>query len=358
MPIVQYKCPNCGASLEFQADSQKFSCEYCGSSFTEKQMKQMHEEDSLSSEESAAKALSEQSVQQEFEEHNHLYNCPSCGAEIITDDVTAATFCVYCHSPVVLSGRLAGEFRPNLVLPFQLNREQALETFQKWCNQKWFLPRAFTSEVQLEKLTGIYIPFWMADCKMDADMHAIGKKIRSWQSGDYQYTETQEYAVHRRADLNFNGIPADGSSKTDDKLMEAIEPFRYEELKVFSMPYLSGFQAEKYDVNKQQVFPRIRQRAEESATSLLRSTIQGYNMVSVTSNQTNILKTDWNYVLLPVWMMTYQYRNQRYFFAMNGQTSKMAGRLPLSWAKVISVAFLVGMVTALICGWIGWWFLS
>jgi len=328
LEAVQYKCPNCGGELKFKPETQKFGCEYCFSEFTEQEIREVcaRNESRLSDEN-----LEQQ--QREFQEHTNVYQCGSCGAEIIADENETATFCYYCHEPVILSGRLSGDYKPERVIGFQIDRNRAETMFKDWCWKKWFIPKDFKTQSQLEKMTGLYVPFWLADCNIKASCNAIGKKIRTWRSGDYNYTETKEFEIIRKADIKLNSIPADGESKIEDQLMEAIEPFRYEEAKTFSMSYLSGFYADKYDVDKAQVFPRIRERAEGGSKSVISGSMQGYNSIIKTSENYNIINTDWEYILLPVWFMTYIHNGKTYSFALNGQTGKIAGTPPFDKLK-------------------------
>lgn len=340
MEIVQYKCPNCGANISFDAEKSGFPCEYCLSFFTEEDIKSIFQKNENKPLDENAQRLAE-----EFESHTNLYNCPNCAAQIISEETTAATFCYYCHNPVILSGRLSGDYRPAKVMPFKKSREDALELFKKWTKKKWFLPTEFKSEQQLEKMTGLYVPFWIADCRVDAKVHAIGKQTNSWSSGNYRYTRTKEFEVQRYADIQFNGIPADGASKIDDGLMEAIEPFDYSQLVPFSMSYLSGFFADKYDVEKAAIFPRIKNRASSGSERIIRDSISGYSSVSISSSNYNILETQWEYILLPVWFMTYNFKGKQYSFAINGQSGKLAGIPPLSAGKV--AAFAAGLFAVL-----------
>lgn len=328
--VQQYKCPNCAADLRFHPKKQGFVCEYCESFFTPEECKAANEEMAVQAEEAAPKL-------EEFAENNNLYICPSCGAELITDQNTSATECYYCHNPVVLKGRLSGEYRPAKVIPFSCTKEEAHNIFREWCKKRWFLPKSFTSESQLLHMAGVYVPFWVADCDVHGQMRAVCKKVRSWYSGDYRYTETKEYDVYRDASIRFVGIPADGSSKIEDALMEAIEPFDYRDTKDFEMSYLSGFLSDKYDVNKSQVFPRVRNRAVNGSDQLLRSSMVGYDSVRVTRSDMQVLRTSWQYMLLPVWFMTYEYRGKQYEFAINGQTGKQAGTPPLALGKLLAV---------------------
>ncbi len=332
--VQLYRCPNCNGELRFDPKKQGFGCEYCMSFFTPEECKSANEKIHVQEKEEAPK-------KSEFEEKVQLYSCPSCGAELMTDQNTAATECYYCHNPVVLQGRLSGEYRPAQVIPFKIDREGAHNIFKGWCKKRWFLPKSFTTESQLLHMQGVYVPFWVADCDVHGQMQATCKKIRSWTSGSYRYTETKEYDVYRDASIQFIGIPADGASKIEDALMEAIEPFNYDETVDFEMAYLSGFLSDKYDVNKAQVFPRVKNRAVNGSDQLLRSTMTGYSSIRVTRSDMQILGTKWKYMLLPVWFMTYQYKGKQYAFAINGQTGKQAGTPPLNTRKLLGVCALI-----------------
>ena len=348
MNTVQYKCPNCGAELTFDPAHQNFSCEYCDSTYTEAEMQTLYQQM-----EQQADTLESEKDEKAFEEGTRLYTCQNCGAQIIAEAETAATFCYYCHAPVVLAGRLSGEYCPAYVLPFALNREDALDKFHKWCKKRWFLPKGFTSEKQLEKMSGVYVPFWVTNCQADTYVGGIAKRVRSWTEGDYRVTETQEYQVERAAMIPYRGVPADGSQKIEDALMDAIEPFPYAKMKKFSMQYLSGFMAQKYDVSYEQVLPRVQHRVEESSFNLLRSDIKGYSSVVLTQKQAVMRNIQHDYVLLPVWFMNYHYRGKDYNFAMNGQNGTQAGTPPLSWGKALlfsGILAVVIMVISLLLG--------
>lgn len=348
MEAVQYKCPNCGGELQFKPDKQNFGCDYCMSSFTEDEIKQV-----CAKAENSIPTDAEIQAQNDFTAHTNCYHCGSCGAEIIAEDNQTATFCYYCHEPVILSGRLSGDYMPSKVIGFKLTRDNAVAAFKKWCGNRWFLPKDFNTDQQLEKMTGLYVPFWIADCDIKADFQAVGKQVRSWSSGDYRYTETKEYDVLRKANVFTDGIPADGDSKIEDQLMEAIEPFDYGEVKNFSMSYLSGFFANKYDVDKAAVFPRVKTRAENAAKKVIKDSIGSYSSVSTRYESYRIMNTEWEYMMMPVWFMTYKYNGEMYSFAVNGQTGKLAGTPPLNKLKLRLFSAGFGLATALIAFIIG-----
>lgn len=344
MDASQYKCPNCSAELNFDPVSQQLKCDFCRSEFTMARIKEIYAE--LEQEMPAPDVTA--AANQEFESHTNLYHCASCGADIMADDNTTATFCYYCHSPVILSGKLVGSFRPDRIIGFRLTRENAVDAFQKWVKKRYFVPSDFKSRQQMDKITGLYVPFWVADCDVRAEYSGIGKQVRSWTSGNYRYTETKEFSVERCAKVITRGIPADGESKIDDLLMESIEPYNYNDLKDFSMSYMTGFFADKYDVDKAAVFPRIRNRAIQAGNGVIQSSISGYSSVSALHQNYSVEKTNWQYIMLPVWFMTYNYKGQLYEFAINGQTGKLAGTPPLDKKKLRLFSALIALAVTIL----------
>ncbi|MCL2036388.1 MAG: hypothetical protein FWG83_03260 [Oscillospiraceae bacterium] len=358
MEVVQYKCPNCSANLEFQAASQDFGCKFCDSAFSSEQLKEIYpqKEEHVLDQTEPPKTAEELEQEAQFAEYSALYNCPSCGAAVVTENnTTSATKCVYCLSPVILTGRLSGEYKPSKLIPFKITIEQAESKFAEFCNKRWFLPKGFRDGAKLHEMTAIYVPYWISNCRTSGGITANCKKIRTWIAGEYKYTETKEYIAVRDGSMKFDGIPHDASTRADDVLMECIEPFDYKDTTDFKMSYLSGYIAEKYDVTKEEVYPRVKERAVSGSTDVMKQSIVGYNSVNITTNTIDIVQNKWEHFLLPVWFMTYKHKDEFYYFAINGQTGKFAGNLPIVWGKValaagIAVVAANGIIAGVMLG--------
>jgi DNA-directed RNA polymerase subunit RPC12/RpoP len=362
MAVLSYNCRNCGSALRFNAKTQDWTCEFCGSVFVKDDLLETETKEAKESNRVVQPDANEDRAHregfpgqpelddQEFNTRIKSYSCPTCGAEIITDESTAATFCFYCHNPAILPQQLAGVNRPSKVIPFAYPKNVVTDRFLDWCKRKPLLPDSFKSHYQIEMLTGIYIPYWLFDCDVNGKMSATATNVRSWTVGDTRYTETKTYDVYREIKAAYQSVPADGSKKADDKLMETIEPYDFSQIRAFAMPYLAGYQAEKYDVDSDSAFIRVEERVKKYTNTLLRNTIKGYGSVSVRGSEVTFQDTKVEYALLPVWMMTYHYKGHNYFFVMNGQTGKVAGKLPLCKGKAaryffgISAALYVIMV--------------
>jgi len=359
MDVVSYKCPNCSAGLSFDIERQNWHCQFCQGDFT---LEDLKGQDAPAQDAESAKDAEMTMESPQWEEpHDHfggdavVFSCPSCGGRIVTEQNTAATFCVFCHNPTVLSSRLEKEYRPARMIPFKMQKDTVLKALHKLCRKRPLLPDNFREYAQKGEVSGLYVPFWLFDADIDASLTATGKHVRSWSDSNYRYTKTDTYRVERAASISFRNLPADGSKKMDDKLMDSLEPFDYTQMVDFSMHYLSGHFAESYDVDAKEASGRATPRMRGSVDRMMRGQITGYSSTVIHDFTSRTKDTRSTYVMLPVWVLMAQYGDKTYTFAMNGQTGKITGSLPLSrkrfWsffagitAAVSAIVFLGGML--------------
>jgi DNA-directed RNA polymerase subunit RPC12/RpoP len=288
-----------------------------------------------------------------WESDSIQYVCNSCGAAVITDQNTAATFCAFCGSPTIIAERLVQERTPEYVLPFQYGREAAINGFFEWCKAGRFTPVQFVKKDNVEKMTGMYVPFWLFDSEAEMNISAEGKKITSSTTGRSTYTTTSYYNVVRKRHIEWDKIPLDGATRIEDKLMEIVEPYSYDDLKPFDMRYLAGFFADKYDVPADKLTDRLNKRVQKYIDTIFDDSIKSYNTVSQKMDQTCICEPKFHYALMPVWILNYKYLGKTYTFAMNGQTGKIAGEPPVSWVKLLVLGMFILPLAACVCRLIG-----
>jgi len=356
MKTVDHKCPNCNASIKYNPKNKNWVCEYCGSKFTLDELKNNEENFNKTNVNSSKELKKEKSNDESVKDDNQemdVYHCEDCGAEIIADKNTSATFCVYCKNTAILKSRLTDKFSPSKIIPFSKTKEDAVEAFKNVGKRKFLMPKEFSNPQNIQELSGIYIPFWLYSCKMKGNVSGNGTKVITWSTYDYIYTKTDTYKVERGGEFTFDNIPVDGSVRFNDAIMNSIEPFNYDDLIDFSYSYLSGFLAEKYDVPKNEAKKITIDRAVNSAINELMSKARtNYNTFVANNKDTEIIEEKIDYVLLPVWMVNIKYNDKMHTFAMNGQTGKMIGDIPYSKKKLflfIIILFIILFgITALI----------
>lgn len=338
---VDHKCPACHANLTFNPKKQNWHCEYCDSNFTLEDLeKNTHKY--------VEKEVKEEDNTKDIGEYN-LYKCPDCGAQIVTDLNTAATFCVYCKNTSIIKERLTGKFEPKYVIPFQNTKEDAIEAFKKVGKNHPLMPKSFSSQKNISEIRGIYIPFWLFTTTANGNLRKEGKKIKVWHVGNYQYTKTDTYDILREGNIEFKYVPNDGSKKFDDAIMNSIEPFNYKNLTEFYPSYLSGFLAEKYDITSDEAQKIVTSRMQTTTQKLLDDSITGYSSTIEKDNNISFKNLQIDYVLLPVWLLNIKYLDKIYTFAMNGETGKLIGNMPVDKKKAILTAITIFIISFLIC---------
>lgn len=263
-----------------------------------------------------------------------VYTCKSCGGEIVADETTGATHCPYCGNPVVMTGQFSGMLKPDYVIPFKLDKKAAKAALLKHVSSKRFVPKIFKDSNHIDEIKGVYVPFWLFDTDSFADVDFTATRTRSWSDSNYDYLETSYFKVKRSGNVSFLNVPVDGSTKMPDDLMESIEPFNFNEAVDFQTAYLSGYLADKYDVDDRQSIERANERIKKSTEQAFAKTVQGYSSVLVNSSYVRLSNGRVKYALLPVWILNTSCNGENYVFAMNGQTGKLVGDLPADKGKI------------------------
>ncbi len=327
--LQEYKCPCCGGAIAFDSTLQKMKCPYCDTEFDMETLASYDaglngEQDSMEWETSAGTQWQEGEA-----DGLRTYVCKSCGGEIVGDENTAATSCPFCGNPVVMMGQFSGALKPNLVIPFKLDKNAAKAGLMQHLSGKRLLPKIFKDQNHIDEIKGIYVPFWLFDTDADAQVCYRTTKVRVWSDSKYDYTDTSHFLVNRSGSVSFEHIPVDGSTKMPDDLMESIEPFNFSAAVDFQTAYLAGYLADKYDVDAEQSIERANERVKRSTEEVFASTVHGYQTVVTESSNIRLHGGKAKYALYPVWILNTTWQGKKYTFAMNGQTGKFVGDLPV-----------------------------
>lgn len=358
--LLEYKCPCCGGAIEFDSASQQMKCPYCDTVFDVETLKSYDAELKKEKHEEVQWSRPEGNEWQTSETDGMLvYTCTSCGGEIIADQNTAATSCPFCGNPVIMSRQFAGDLRPDYVIPFKLDKAAAKAAFAQHLKGKRLLPKLFKEQNHIEEIKGIYVPFWLFDADVQADLRYRATRIRTWRDSRYNYTETSYFSVTRAGDVQFSRVPVDGSSKMADDLMESLEPFDFSQAVDFQTAYLAGYLADRYDVSANDCVSRANSRIRRSTEEVFSSTVKGFATVVPEGGGVQVQNGTTKYALYPVWLLTTVWKGKPYLFAMNGQTGKLVGDLPVDkgaywrWfgglaaafsAAAFAVCWLIGMM--------------
>lgn len=364
--MAEYKCKACGGALAFDSATQKLKCPFCDSVFELAEYETPVEEgpQNVGAQAAGFNPQAESSMNWDVEPGSEwtqgeadgmeVYICNSCGGEIVCESTTASSSCPYCDNPVVLQGKMSGMLKPDFIIPFKLDKKAAKEALKKHVNSKKLVPHLFKDENHIEEIKGVYIPFWLFDAQVEAQINYEGEITRRWEDSNYKYIEHNFYSIDRGGYVAFDNVPVDGSQKMADDLMESIEPFDVSEAVPFSTAYLAGYMADKYDVDAQSSIEAANARIRKSTEDTFRNTVEGFEMVMPKNTWINLQNGVAKYALYPVWLLNTKWQGNTYTFAMNGQTGKFVGDLPLDksaykkkFALLAGIFSVVGTVIAM-----------
>ena len=354
--LQEFKCPNCDGAVEFDSKLQKMKCPYCDAEFEMDVLQAYQDALDAAPEEDMTWNTAAGSEWQEGEEKGlRVYICDTCGGEIVADETTGASECPFCGNPVIMIGQFAGALKPDLVIPFKVDKKAAIAALQNHYKGKVLLPNVFKDQNHIKEVKGLYVPVWLFDTDANARVHYKASRTRYWSDSQYRYTETSHFAVIRAGGIGFENVPVDGSSKMNDTLMESIEPFDIREAVDFQTAYLSGYLADKYDVDAEESIGRANERIKRSTEEAFLSTVQGYTSVVPVNSTINLQNGRARYALYPVWILNTKWNGQNFTFGINGQIGKIAGDLPMDkhkfWTWLLGVAGAVTAVSFALSYW-------
>ena len=313
-----YACPGCGGGLIFDIESQQLKCDYCSNVYDPYSI--VKEEDAALTDRFGAS----------------VFVCPNCGAEIISSDDTAAAFCSYCGESTILSGNMREEKRPAKIIPFKLTKSACKDIYARSVKRSLFAPKSFLDPSFLDKMTGIYMPYWLYDVKMKDVMTMTS--TRDHRSGDYILHEHYKFTADN--DLTYEGIQYDAASNFADAISDSIAPFHMKDAVDFTPSYLSGFFADVQDVGSGTYTEKAGDLASAETYDRMKalikaSDLKGYGDLSDTGIRANVASTRSSLALLPVWFLTWRRGDRVSYAVINGETGEMSLDLPVDSKKYL-----------------------
>lgn len=328
--IKYYKCPACGSTVHFNIEKNNLVCDSCGNEYEIETMQAMHQGEAENEEfdwGDYKKGLCDEKLKS-----TRVYVCKSCGAEIEADPTTFSLKCPYCDNNVILEDKASGSLRPNGIIPFAFTVDKLSENVKAFYKDKKLLPKDFFEQNKMNNVQGVYVPFWLFDCDVDGQIDFKCSSTHSYRRGDYQYTEVKYYLVQSEGKLGFEKVPVDASTKMPDALMDSLEPFDMRKIVDFNDAYLAGYTADRFDGDPDTDIERANIRVMNSTVNRFAAE-SGYLNPQLVSNRMKLVSPSVKYVLLPVYLFNCTYGGKKYSYAVNGQTGKVVGELPISKSK-------------------------
>ena len=345
---VSFPCENCGAEARWDPEADALSCEYCGHTKAVPRGEGTVVERSFDEAGAAARGLGIEV---------RVARCDTCGAQVSFDDSATARSCVYCGSPAVLEQEAnRNAIRPESLVPLDVGRATVEENFRRWLRGLWFRPNKLKRTKRFEAV-GVYVPFWTYDCAVHSEWSA--------DAGYYYYvTETYTTMVNGKPqtrtrqvrktrwvpawgdrDDTYDDLLVHASSGEAEALVRKLGDFDTSALVPYRPEYLAGWHAEEYGVDLEQGWVTAQARVEAEQRKRCSRDVPGDTQRSLRV-RSNIHHVRWKHILLPIWSLNYRYGSKSYTVLVHGQSGKVVGRAPLSWAKIL--LFVLGLIAALL----------
>jgi len=359
--IHRYPCTACGANLLYEPKDGFLSCPYCG-----------HKEAIPTSAEQVAERSFEQYLQIRPEQMEQLaanaldVQCQSCGATVTFTPPEVARQCDFCGVQIVAQAKSADPIlAPEGVLPFRITQPQANEGLRQWLQARWFAPNALKQFAQPDAISGVYLPFWTYDTNtMSYYTGERGEHYYTTQT--YSETDAQGRQVTRTRQVQHTRWhPASGTVTRwfDDVLvaattslarnrLDALGPWDLAEIKPYDPAFLSGFKAQRYQVDLAQGFERVKQIAKGVIQGDVRQAIGG-NEQRIHNVSTHYSGITFKHLLLPVYAGAYRFNQKIFQIVVNGRTGEIQGDRPYSFWKIailVTSIILFLVVLALVLG--------
>lgn len=339
------KCPNCGATVVYDPALGKMHCDYCG--YECELPKPDAQQDVV--EIDFDSAVNTESC--EWGAEKKSVECKSCGAVSIYDALETAAVCPFCGSTQVMPAATNRTIAPGGVCPFTVTKETAGESFTKWLKKKWFTPKKAKQSANPESFQGVYLPYWTYDAQTTSNFTArAGYDHQVKQRDGSTKTETTWRHVDGVYQEFIDDETVMASKRHENSGVKECGPFKLNKLIPYNPQVLAGFAAERYSIGLKEGWGI----AQTSIQSKLRSNIDSYVKHHWRCDRTSNLKFStiyskitYKYILVPVWMSSFKYKEKTYQFVVNGQTGKVGGKAPVSAFRVI-LAVLIG--AAIIAG--------
>ena len=347
MGLYDYKCPSCKEELSFDESCGKFKCIKCLNEYDIEASEFFKKADGEISWNTSfeEKVTSQKRFNKEEEEKFTVYKCPSCGEEFISHFKKIASKCIYCGNDILLKGNISEAVRPDVIIPFGVKKEKAAEAIKRFCAKKKLVPKGFSEKNFYEDIKAFYLPVWLF--KGEGRTEAFFKTSKmSWdKEGKKDLMKRDFYGAERSGEIIFDDILLSASKNMGDDFIKGLGEYFFTEEKTFAPESIKEYLWGKFSLDKGKA---VKEKIKSNILSEYNSTLKEYPGIELKGMHTDFEKCELKYALLPVWLMNVRYEGEVYSFAMNGQTGKFAGKIPVGKGEHLKYFLLCFAVIAAI----------
>lgn len=339
--LDKYSCPACGAQAEWNPSKQKLVCGFCG---TESPYQINRDTGQVAEIDLVATLRDLPDEDRGWQTERRSVQCQSCKAVMVYDPQRVGQNCEFCGSPALVSyDEIKAPIRPHGVLPFRIDRGRVRDDIRGWWRGKWLAPNRLSKTAMVDTVHSLYIPYWTFDARVHCPWQA--------EAGHYYYVSVagrdgkgrsvtrQERRVRWEAasgvvDHVFDDEPVPGTQGLPLDLLRKVEPFPTGESVRYDAAFLAGHVVEHYRVVLLEAAQQSEAQMHDKLMAMCAAQVPGDTHRNLRIFPTYSART-FKHILVPIWLLTYNYGRTAYQVLVNGYTGKIAGRHPYSVWKIL-----------------------
>ena len=335
--LAKHPCPACGAQAEWNASKQKLVCPFCGTESPyqiDRQTGAVAEIDLVTT----LRELPEED--RGWQTERRSVQCQSCKAVMVYDPQRVGQNCEFCGSPALVSyDEIKAPIRPHGVLPFCIDKHRVRDDIRRWWRSKWLAPNKLHKLSMVDKVHSIYIPYWTFDARVHCPWEGEAGHYYYVRSGNKRVRRVRWEPASGVIDHVFDDDPVPGTQGLPIKLLRKVEPFPTGDCVKYDTAFLAGHVVEHYKVVLLEAAKQSQEQMHARLMELCAAQIPGDTYRNLQIHPTYSART-FKHLLVPIWLLTYNYGRSAYQVLVNGCTGKIAGEYPYSVWKVLLLIVL------------------
>lgn len=344
---THFPCNSCGAKLEFSPGLLALKCPYCGQeNKLDKPVARVQELDFYD--------FFARAAEQGESEEKQTVTCSSCCAVSTVDKNISLSKCPFCGSQLTAPAKASRLIKPGAILPFKVTRNRAADEFRSWLSGLWFAPGELKRYANTTGgIKGMYLPYWTYDARVTTEYEGQrGEDYFETERYDEedangnvvtrsrQVTRTRWYSASGCVVNAFDDVLVLAGKSLPSEIITSLEPWDLKNLLPYADEYMSGFQAEAYQVDLGEGFEKAKGIMDGAVRRSIERHIGG-NRQQITAARSQYDDITFKHVLLPVWISAYRYRDRTYRFIVNARSGQVQGERPYSVFKILMAALAV-----------------
>jgi predicted RNA-binding Zn-ribbon protein involved in translation (DUF1610 family) len=260
----------------------------------------------------------------------HRFECAGCGASLTWEVAAQGLRCAFCGRQSLEEKETLRVPAPRSVVPFQLDQARAESVFREWLGRGIFRPGDLRRDSRLTEMRGLFLPYWTFEVHCETYWTADSDETPRFSSADW----APYFGGHEG---RYQGVTVPASGALTLSEVQALGTYDLGQAVPYSAEAIGRYPAEAFGVTRKRARMLAGEGFDERVLRDCAALVPGSRQRNLKVNPLYTGATA-EPVLLPVWIMAYEYREEAFRFLVNGQTGRADGTAPLSpWRVTAAV---------------------